>query len=215
MTRIADLPQLSAPMKRALAEAGFSTLADLDAQPRTAIGNLHGVGKVGLDRLAAAMAAEGFALSEGHAVWTRTDRGEQAAGLGESVALASDLTDASATEWIESLPWPRRVEQGRVLLEIFGAATGAPPRMWGSTMVGYGQAHYQYATGRQGDAMQVGFSPRKAAISLYGLQYYGGNEELFAKLGKHKMGKGCVWVNQLEDIDLDVLRELIARAWAN
>lgn len=213
MTAIADVPGLSAPLRRALADAGFNTLADLDGQPRTAIGNLHGVGKVGLDRLAEAMAAEGFALKQGHAVWTRTDRGETPVGKGESVELKSAATEASPAEWIESLPWPRRVAQGRVLLALFGEVTGAEPRMWGPTMVGYGQAHYQYATGRQGESMQVGFSPRKAAISLYGLQFYDGDEARFARLGKHKMGAGCIWVNQLDDIDLDVLRELIARAW--
>lgn len=215
MTNIDDVPGLSAPLRRALHEAGFDTLAELNGQARTALLNLHGVGKTGLDRLAAAMAAEGHALTEGHAVWTATDRGEQPLTPAEPVELKSAMTDVAPREWIASLPWPRRVEQGLQLLELFEEVTGTQGRMWGPTMVGFGEMHYQYATGRQGTAMRLGFSPRKTALTLYGLQYYGSQEELIAELGKVRLGAGCVYVNKLEDIDLGVLRRLIERAWSD
>lgn len=213
MTNIDDVPGLGAPLRRALHEAGFDTLAELDGQPRTALLNLHGVGKTGLDRLAAAMAAEGHALAEGHAVWTATDRGEQPLTEAKPVELKSAATDVSPREWIQSLPWPRRVEQGLQLLELFEEVTGTSGRMWGPTMVGFGELHYQYATGRRGTAMRLGFSPRKAALTLYGLQLYGSEGELIAELGKVRLGASCVYVNKLEDIDLSVLRSLLVRAW--
>ena len=78
-------------------------------------------------------------------------------------------------------------------------------------MIGYGDVHYTSHTGREGDWFQLGFSPRKAKISLYGLE---GDEELLAKLGKHTRGAGCVYINKPEDVDLDVLEEMIRVAWA-
>lgn len=215
VTNIDDVPGLSAPLRRAMHQAGFNTLADLDGQARTALLHLHGVGKAGLDRLAAAMEANGFRLAEGHGVWTATDRGEKPLGEPLPDEVTTESTDQSPRDWIAALPWPRRVEQGFVLLNLFEDATGAAARMWGPSMVGFGEMHYQYATGRQGDAMRVGFSPRKAALTLYGLQSYGSEEDLIAQLGKVRLGKGCIYVNKLEDIDLGVLRQLIERAWVS
>lgn len=80
-------------------------------------------------------------------------------------------------------------------------------------MIGYGALHYKYPTGWEGDMFRVGFSPRKASLSLYGLQGQAGQAELLSRLGKHREGAGCVYVNKPEDIDLDVLRELLTIAW--
>ncbi|WP_083673369.1 DUF1801 domain-containing protein [Serinicoccus sp. CUA-874] len=162
------------------------------------------------------MGDEGLALRDGHAVWSATDRGERPlAGSGGRTAEAKTTpTGESPRAWIESLPWPKRVEQGLELLELFEDVTGAPPRMWGPSMVGFGEAHYQYATGREGDTARVGFSPRKGAITLYGLQSYGSREDLVEALGRTRLGKGCIYVNKLEDIDLAALRRLVAAAWA-
>lgn len=204
---ISDVPGLSSPVVRALAAEGWTTLADLDGQPRTTVLNLHGVGKVGLARLEEAMAAEGLALRDGHAVWTRTDPGPVT-----STTQTTTVTDVDPRDFVESLPWPRRVEEGRELLHLFGEATGAEPRMWGPTMIGYGHMTYQYATGRTGETMRLGFSPRKAAISLYGLEFYGSGEAVRG-LGKVRLGKSCVYVNKLGDIDLDELRAVVRRAW--
>lgn len=211
---IAQTPGLSAPMRRALAEAGFTTLADLDGQSRTALLHLHGVGKVGLERLAAALDAEGLALDDGHAAWTATDRGEAPMASGRSAEVTTTPTEQVPRDWLASLPWPRRVEQGLALLDLFEEVTGAPGSMWGPSIVGFGQAHYQYASGREGDTFRVGFSPRKAAITLYGLQSYGSQEELVASLGKVRLGKGCIYLNQLDDVDDAALRRLVAAAWA-
>ena len=212
-TPLANVPGLSAPLRRALADVGAHSLADLDGRARTSIANLHGVGKVGLARLEAAMSAEGFALKDGHAVWSATDKGVEKAGTGtNSPDISTAATDADVLAFIDSLE-PRRATQGRELLRIFGEVTGARPRMWGPSMVGYGELHYLYATGREGDMFRVGFSPRKASISLYGLTMYGTNDRLLDQLGKIKTGKSCVYVNKLEDIDEDVLRALIRRGF--
>ncbi len=207
------MPGTAAPLHRALAAEGWTTLAHLDGKPRTTVKNLHGVGKVGLARLEEAMAAEGYALADGHAVWSATDRGEAPAGTGvASSDIRTHVTDQDVEDYVEGLEG-RRAGHARWLLGVFGEVTGAAPRMWGPSMIGYGEMHYQYATGREGDTMRVGFSPRKAALSLYGLHWYGSEDELVGRLGKVRVGKGCLWVNKPEDIDESVLRELIARAW--
>ena len=100
-----------------------------------------------------------------------------------------------------------------VLVELMSKISGEPPVLWG-TMVGFGQYHYKYPTGHEGDAFLVGFAPRKAAFSIYLMGTYfpeenARREALLAKLGKHRMGKSCLYVNKLSDIDLDVLRKLV------
>nr|NLD40754.1 helix-hairpin-helix domain-containing protein [Actinomycetales bacterium] len=207
---ISEVPRTAAPLHRALAEQGWTSLADLAGRPRTAILALHGVGRASLARVEAAMAGEGLALTDGQAVWTATDRGEAKAGTGvPSSDITTTATDAGVREFVDSLE-PRRAAHGRELLRIFGEVTGAEPRMWGPSMIGYGEMHYVYATGREGDTMRLGFSPRKAAISLYGLP---SEDPLLASLGKHRRAKSCIYVNTPTDIDESVLRELISRAW--
>lgn len=128
-------------------------------------------------------------------------------------SVKTTVTDEDPREYVESLPWPRRVVQGRELLRIFGEVTGVEPRMWGPSMIGYGHVHYRYASGHSGETFVVGFSPRKAALSLYGVLQYGEDEESIAQLGTFRAGKSCVYVNKLEDIDEDVLRALLRRTW--
>ena len=122
-------------------------------------------------------------------------------------------TDSDVTEFLEAVEPERRRAQGLELLEIFSAETGAEPMMWGPSIVGYGRVRYTYPTGRSGEMPRVGFSPRKDALTLYGLTLYGSNADLLEKLGKHRLGKGCLYVNKLEDVDGEVLRELIRRGW--
>lgn len=124
-------------------------------------------------------------------------------------------TNESVKEFLDSVEPARRNAQGQQLLDIFGEETGAEPRMWGPTIVGFGRVRYTYATGRTGEMPRVGFSPRKAALTLYGLTLYGSNADLLAKLGTHREGKGCLYINKLEDVDADVLRQLIRRGWAD
>lgn len=96
------------------------------------------------------------------------------------------------------------------LVELMREVTGKEPKMWGDTMVGFGQYHYKSARSRQeGDWMRVGFSPRKAAISLYVYTGTPEQEQLLPSLGKFKMGKGCIYVKRLSDIDTEVLKKII------
>ncbi len=96
------------------------------------------------------------------------------------------------------------------LLKLMGDATGFEPKMWGPSMIGFGQYHYKSERSTQeGDWFLVGFSPRKAAISLYVYSGCAGQDELLNDLGKFKMGKSCIYVNKLSDIDLDTLKQLI------
>jgi len=92
---------------------------------------------------------------------------------------------------------------------LFRKATGFIPQMWGGSIVGYGRYHYRYASGREGDFLATGFSPRKAAYSIYIMPGYQDYGAILSRLGKHKTGKSCLYVNRLADIDLTVLEELI------
>ena len=98
------------------------------------------------------------------------------------------------------------------LVAMMQDITGAPPKMWGPSIVGFGQYHYKYDSGREGDICLTGFSPRSGALVVYlglGLE----NDKLMAKLGKHKRGKGCLYVNKLADIDMTVLEEMVDLCW--
>jgi hypothetical protein len=121
-------------------------------------------------------------------------------------------TDASVEDFIARAEPAGRREDARVLLQLMREVTGEEPVMWGPSIVGFGKQHYTYASGRSGEWMVVGFSPRKATMSLYGLQHpdRGG---LLERLGPHKLGAGCVYVGRFDKIDLGVLRELVSAAW--
>jgi len=124
--------------------------------------------------------------------------------------LKTKPSDTSVEEFLQSVPDERKREDSRVLLEMMQAATGAAPRLWGSSTVGFGDRHYAYASGREGDWFVVGFAPRKAALTIYLTGYLEQYPDLLGKLGKHKTGKGCLYINRLGDVNQDVLRELIA-----
>lgn len=120
----------------------------------------------------------------------------------------------SVYEFIENIEHPRKREDAYKLLEIFEETTGSPAKMWGTSIIGFGSYHYVYPTGHEGDAPYVGFSPRKAKISLYLMLSEDDREQLLSKLGKHTTGKACVYINKLDDIDLEVLKQLIQRSVA-
>lgn len=103
-----------------------------------------------------------------------------------------------------------RREDCRRLAEMMEAAAGAPPVLWGDSIVGFGTYRYVYASGRTGDWPLVGFSPRKNDLTLYLSCGFAGRETLLAKLGRHKTSKACLYLKRLADVDMDVLRELIA-----
>ncbi|MBM7781343.1 DUF1801 domain-containing protein [Arthrobacter tumbae] len=118
-------------------------------------------------------------------------------------------TTASPQEFIASVENERRRQDAQRLLALMGRVTGQEAVMWGPSMVGFGSYHYKYATGREGDALAVGFSPRSANLALYGLTYAPGAAGLLQKLGKHKTGAACLYINKLDDVDQDVLAQLI------
>ena len=124
-------------------------------------------------------------------------------------------TDVPPEEFLDAAPTERRRTEGHALLDLFRAATGAPAVMWGPTMVGFGEYSHVYDSGHGGTYFRLGFSPRKAAISLYGLQGFPRSDELLAKLGPRRTGAGCVYVTNLAKVDTGVLRELVEHAWAH
>lgn len=118
-------------------------------------------------------------------------------------------TAASVEEFLAGVEHPVRRADGCRLLELMSGITGEEAQMWGPTIVGFGRYHYKYDSGREGDAAAVGFSPRKGSLSLYGLTYAPESAGLLGRLGMHKTGAGCLYVNKLEDVDEAVLAELI------
>ena len=115
----------------------------------------------------------------------------------------------SVEGFLASVADERRRADAEELCELMTKATGATPVMWGPSIVGFGSYHYRYATGREGDSMAVGFSPRKQALTLYLPQGFAAHEALLAKLGQHTTGKGCLYIKRLSDVDKATLRKLI------
>lgn len=209
MTDFADVPGTAAPLHNALIDAGYPTLESLDGVPYKTLIALHGVGKVGLGRIQDALRSQGLSLGEETKGATIT-----AGHTGKSASdIKTHITSVDPVDYINGLDTPRRVEHGKQLLEMFNRITGAEPKMWGPSMIGYGEVHYVSHTGREGDWFQCGFSPAKSKISLYGLKDTPRGEQLLQKLGKYTEGKGCVYINKPEDIDLDVLEAMIQESW--
>ena len=117
-------------------------------------------------------------------------------------------TDASVDEFIAAVEHPTRRENAIWLKDMMERVTGWPAVMWGPSIIGFGQYHYKYDSGREGDFLVCGFSPRKANLSLYFSPGYGQYDAALANLGKHKTGASCVYINKLADIDLDALEHL-------
>jgi hypothetical protein len=107
---------------------------------------------------------------------------------------------------------PPRRAQAEEVLELMRSTTGAEPVAWG-TMIGFGRQPYTTADGKEREWFAVGLAPRKAALTLYGLTYYGTNTDLLERLGPHSTGKGCLYLKSLDEVDREVLVELVERAW--
>ena len=122
-------------------------------------------------------------------------------------------TGASVDEFIAGVENRRRREDGIALLEMMREITGLEPEMWGPSIVGFGDMRYKYESGREGDMFLTGFSPRKRSLSLYVTSEFDMYETLLARLGKHRRGASCLYINKLADVDMDVLRELVRRAY--
>ncbi len=123
-------------------------------------------------------------------------------------------TQGDVEGYLATVPDERRRADAVEALVLLREVTGAEPRMWGSSVIGFGRQPYRTADGKEREWFAVGLAPRKAALTLYGLTYYGTNTDLLERLGPHTTGKGCLYVKRLSDVDEGVLRELVARAWA-
>ena len=122
-------------------------------------------------------------------------------------------TGASVEDFIAGVENKRRREDGIALLEMMREITGLEPEMWGPSIVGFGDLRYKYESGREGDMFLTGFSPRKRSLSLYVTSEFDMYEALLARLGKHRRGASCLYINKLADVDAGVLRELVRRAY--
>jgi hypothetical protein len=131
------------------------------------------------------------------------------------MATQTQPTDADPRAYLESVPNERRRRDALALLDLMQDVTSAPAVMWGPSMVGFGSYHYTYASGRDGDWFVVGFSPRAAALTVYGIHHdsaYGQPADL-GRLGPHTTGKGCVYIKDLSLVDRDELVRLVRDAW--
>lgn len=118
-------------------------------------------------------------------------------------------TDLPVKDFLATVKPQRRADEAQDLDALFRAVTGYSPRMWGPSIVGYGCYHYRYATGREGDFLATGFSPRKAAISIYIMPGYADFSHILKDLGPHSLGKSCLYVRRLDAVDRNVLARLI------
>jgi len=118
-------------------------------------------------------------------------------------------TPVNITKFINSFSdSPQKTEDSFKLIELMSKWSGFEPKMWGPSIIGFGKYHYKYTSGHEGDSSILGFSPRKTAISLYVFMPTKDNGELLKHLGKYKMGKACIYVKKLSDIDLEILEKM-------
>ena len=125
-------------------------------------------------------------------------------------------TSVDPNAFLDTVEDERKRDDGRRVMEMMAEVTGEPPAMWGPSMIGFGNYHYVYESGREGDFFVTGFSPRKNALTIYFMPGFDRYEELMGKLGKHKTGKSCLYVKRLDDVDFDVLRQIVEESvkWA-
>jgi len=127
--------------------------------------------------------------------------------------LKTKQNDASVKEFLGKIADEQKRRDAFTILELMQQITGEKPKMWGPSIVGFGSYHYKYDSGHEGDMCVAGFSPRKEALTLYINSAFEKREPLLKKLGKHKIGKSCLYIKRLEDVSLPVLKELIAESF--
>jgi len=134
--------------------------------------------------------------------------------IGPMAELKTKPRKASVTAFLNSVENETRRRDAYTINEMMTRISGEKPKMWGESIVGFGSYHYKYASGREGDWMMTAFSPRKANLVLYIMPGYGEFDDIMERLGKHKTGKACLYINKLEDLDMTVLEELITESIA-
>ncbi len=129
--------------------------------------------------------------------------------------IKTKQTDGSVEDFLNNIADEKVRADCKRISALMQKATGAKPKMWGDAIVGFGEMHLKYASGRDVDWMQIGFSPRKANITLYLNQGQGWDEDLLSKLGKHKAGMGCLYIKRLSDVDEKILEKLFEESVEN
>lgn len=131
--------------------------------------------------------------------------------------IKTKATEVSVADFIAAVPSEKRREEAAIVDSIHRRVTGQEPKMWGPSIIGYGSYDYLYDSGHSGTMCRAGFSPRKAAMTLYLMGHYLDRQPeadaLLKKLGKYKNGKSCLYVNKLADVDLEVLEKLVVLSW--
>jgi Domain of unknown function (DU1801) len=118
-------------------------------------------------------------------------------------------TSAYVDAFIKAITNETQCADAVTLCALIEQLSGEPPRMWGPSIIGFGSYHYKYESGREGDSLRIGFSPRKGKTVLYIVNGFAGHAELLARLGKHKTGKSCLYIKRLADVDMAVLEAMI------
>jgi len=126
--------------------------------------------------------------------------------------LKTKRNTGNVEAFLGSVANQKRRQESFTVLELMKKVTGKKPEMWGDSIVGFGSYHYKYASGRESDWFLVGFSPRAQNLTLYIMAGFDTYETLLGKLGKHTTGKSCLYIKNLEDVDMDVLKELVRRS---
>ena len=126
--------------------------------------------------------------------------------------LKTKPTKADVEKFLNGIKDEKIREDSYKILKMMKQITKEEPKMWGPSIIGFGNYHYKYASGREGDWFLAGFSPRKQSLTIYAMSYLKKHKDILKRLGKHKIGKGCLYINKLEDVDMKVLRELIKEA---
>ena len=132
--------------------------------------------------------------------------------MAKATEVKTKVNDASVTDFLNSVEDEQKQKDAFTLLKIMKQITKEKPKMWGSSIVGFGSYHYKGASGREGDWLVAGFSPRKQNLTLYVQGGFNVYTDLLKKLGKHKTGVGCLYINKLSDVDAKVLQELLEKS---
>lgn len=126
--------------------------------------------------------------------------------------LKTKQNERSVAGFLKSIPDAQQREDSIALVKLLQEVTRKEPKMWGSSIVGFGSYHYKYESGHEGDSCIVGFSPRKQSLTLYIMSGFGESAALLKKLGKHKTGQACLYIKRLEDVDLPTLKKLVQQS---
>jgi len=121
--------------------------------------------------------------------------------------------EGSVSDFLSQIQDDKRREDANAMNELMIQITGQQPKMWGGSIVGFGRYHYKYESGREGDFMKIGFSPRKQNLTLYIMPGFDRYDDLMIRLGKYKLGKSCLYIKRIGDIKLEVLQELISKSY--